>query len=194
MKNEEAHIRVASPDDAEEILEIYAPYVKNTAISFEYDVPQVDEFRQRIRNTLKKYPYLVAVTDGEIVGYAYTGAFRSRAAYSHSVETTIYVKEDKTRTGIGRELYTALENVSKAQNIINLNACVASREAADSFLTPNSIRFHEHMGYQRVGEFHACGYKFKMWYNVIWMEKIIGEHEPDPAPVIDFPDLDAEIL
>lgn len=84
-------LRTAKPSDADRLLEIYAPYVENTAITFEYEVPSVDEFRQRIENTLKKYPYIVAIKDDKIVGYAYAGTFKSRAAYDWDVELSVYL-------------------------------------------------------------------------------------------------------
>lgn len=190
------YIRPATPGDAQELLAIYAPYVTNTVISFEYEVPDVGEFRKRIENTLKKYPYLLAERDGEILGYTYTGPFVGRAAYNRAAETTIYLKENKKKMGIGKALYEALERVSKAQNILNLNACIGYPEAEDEYLTKNSVQFHEHMGYRMVGEFHKCGYKFGRWYNMVWMEKILGEHRERPKEVIPFPELDnlAEIL
>ena len=100
MKND-VILRIAIPDDAEALLEIYAPYIKETAITFEYSVPGVAEFRKRIENTLKKYPYIVAEANGQPVGYAYTGAFKARAAYSHSVETSIYIDKSCCHGGIG---------------------------------------------------------------------------------------------
>ena len=98
-------IRTATPQDAEAILAIYTPYIEQTAITFEYDVPSMDEFRKRIENTLKKYPYLVGEEEGEIVGYAYAEVFKARAAYSRCVETSIYVKMDQHGKGIGKKLY-----------------------------------------------------------------------------------------
>ena len=185
-------IRVATINDAQELLDIYAPYVTDTAISFEYDVPSLTEFEERITNILKKYPYLVAEYDGEILGYAYTHAFVGRAAYDHAVETTIYLKEGKTKMGVGRMLYEALERISQAQNIFNMNACIGYPEIADEHLTMNSVQFHEHMGYRMVGIFHNCGYKFNTWYHMVWMEKIIGLHEPTPLHVIPFSNMNAE--
>lgn len=182
-------IRVATTDDTKELLDIYAPYVTKTAISFEYDVPSLEEFEARITDILKKYPYLVAESDGEILGYAYTHAFVGRAAYDWSAETTIYLKEGKTKMGIGRMLYEALERVSEAQNILNLNACIGYPETPDEHLTTNSVQFHEHMGYRMVGTFHNCGYKFGTWYHMVWMEKMIREHIPTPLPIIPFSDL-----
>ena len=116
-EHNEINIRVATVEDAQQILQIYAPYIEKTAITFEYEVPALEEFRGRIQHTLKKYPYLVAEEAGEILGYAYTGPFKERAAYDWAVETTIYVKEDKKQRGIGKLLYQALEEISKAQNI-----------------------------------------------------------------------------
>lgn len=185
-------IRVATTDDTKELLDIYAPYVTRTAISFEYDVPSPAEFEARITDILKKYPYLVAECDGELLGYAYTHAFVGRAAYDHAVETTIYLKESKTRMGIGRVLYEALERISCAQNILNMYACIGYPEIEDEHLTQNSVQFHEHMGYQLVGTFHNCGYKFDTWYHMVWMEKIIGNHDSMSLPVIPFPDLNSE--
>lgn len=183
---------VVTADDAEELLDIYAPYVEKTAITFEYDVPCIDEFKKRITDILQAYPYIAARQNGHILGYAYTHAFVGRAAYGHAAETTIYLREDCTGAGIGRMLYEALERISLAQNIYNLNACIGVPEKEDAHLTMNSIRFHEHMGYNMVGTFHNCGYKFGTWYHMAWMEKIIGVHEANPAPVIPFPELNRQ--
>ena len=189
MQRNEIDIRVAKPEDAEELLAVYAPYVTKTAITFEYEVPGLEEFQESIRRTLQRYPYLVAQKDGELLGYAYTGAFVGRAAYDWSAEVSIYLKEDRRKMGIGRRLYQELERISKAQNITNLNACIGYPEKEDEHLTMNSIQFHAHMGYEMVGVFHKCGYKFGTWYNMAWMEKIIKEHEKSPEPVISFPEL-----
>ena len=115
-------IRPAIQQDAEALLQIYAPYVEKTAITFEYDVPTVDEFAGRISKVLQKHPYLVAEISGEPVGYAYAGPFKERAAYDWAVETTVYVREDMKKHGIGRVLYTALEKALAAQGILNMNA------------------------------------------------------------------------
>ncbi len=193
MKLFDFSIRAATPDDAGALLAIYTPYVTNTAISFECEAPGLSEFQKRIENTLKRYPYLLAERDGEILGYAYTGPFVGRAAYAWAAETTIYLKEGKKKMGIGRALYEALEKVSRAQNILNLNACIGYPEAEDEYLTGNSVQFHGHMGYRMVGEFHKCGYKFGRWYNMVWMEKLLGEHGENPKEVIPFPALAGHI-
>ncbi|MBE5770879.1 MAG: N-acetyltransferase [Clostridia bacterium] len=176
-------IRPARPLDAPALLAIYAPYVEKTAITFEYDVPSLWEFTERIENTLKKYPYLVAEENGQILGYAYAGAFKPRAAYQWAVETTIYLASDAKGKGIGRELYTALEDALRRMNILNACACIAYTDMEDETLTNASMRFHEKMGYHLAAHFHQCGYKFGRWYDMIWMEKMLGEHADHPAPV-----------
>ena len=185
-QKDEIRIRAAVLADAPKLLKIYEPYVTKTAVSFEFDVPGVQEFQTRIQNTLKKYPYLVAECDGDILGYAYTGAFVGRAAYSWAAETSIYLREDQRRRGIGRKLYEAIERISRDQNILNLYACIGFPEKEDEYLTENSAQFHAHMGYKVAGKFYNCGYKFGRWYHMIWMEKIIGEHNEHPKPVIPF--------
>jgi len=187
-------IRTAAAADAEAILAVYAPYIQKTAITFEYEVPSPEEFRARITNILKGHPYLAAERSGDILGYAYTRPFIGRAATSWSAEASIYIREDACKCGLGRRLYQALEDISKAQNILNLNASIAVSEAGDPYVTRNSADFHAHLGYRQVAEFHRCGYKFGRWYNLIWMEKFLGEHTDAPAPVIPFPDLSAETL
>ena len=170
---ESCHVRIAGGEDAEKLLAIYAPYVENTAITFEYEVPSIEEFRERIEHTLSRYPYLVAERGGEIMGYAYASAFKERAAYAWAVETSIYIRTDAKHLGLGKLLYNALEGALRLQNITNVNACIAHPTVPDEYLTLNSEQFHEHLGYSFVGRFTGCAYKFGRWYNMIWMEKII---------------------
>jgi len=170
-------------EDAAELLSIYEPYVRNTAITFEYDVPALEEFRSRIANILSKYPYIKAVEDGEIVGYAYANAFKDRKAYDWAVETTIYVKQGRHRRGIGKSLYSQLEKSLKSMGILNMNACIAVPVKEDTHLTDVSYHFHKKMGFALVGRFHNIGYKFNTWYDMVWMEKMIGEHRIFPSEV-----------
>ena len=169
-------IRQATPDDAEAILKIYEYYVLSTVITFEYEVPTLEEFRGRIEKTLKRYPYLVMEKEGTIVGYAYAGALKERAAYDWCCEMTIYLDHRMQGQGLGRILYEALEEELKAMGMLNLYACIGYPEVEDEYLTKNSAQFHEHLGYKTNGIFHNSGYKFDRWYHMIWMEKIIGEH------------------
>lgn len=193
MLSKDIKIRTACASDAQALLEIYAPYITKTAVTFEYEVPLPRDFQKRIENTLQKYPYLVAEEDGVILGYAYTGIFKDRAAYDHAAEVSVYVKEDKRGLGVGRRLYAALEKISRAQHILNLNACIAYADKEDEYLTRDSVDFHDHLGYSMVGKFHRCGYKFGRWYDMVWMEKILGEHPADPEPVIAFPNLQCTV-
>lgn len=183
-------IRPASPEDAPALLDIYAPYVRETAITFEYDVPSPEEFRERIRGTLERYPYLAAEAGGELLGYAYAGPFHPRAAYGWTAEASIYLRRDRRGLGLGRRLYGALEDLCRAQGVLNLNACVACPEKEDAYLTWNSVEFHAHLGFRSIGMFRQCGYKFGTWYNMTWMEKHLGDHPARPAPVVPFPALD----
>ena len=183
-------IERVTEQDAAELLEIYAPYVERTAISFEYEVPSLEDFRGRIRSISARYPYIkAAAEDGTILGYAYAGVFKPRAAYDWAVETTVYVREDQKNSGVGKALYMALEQILAEQNILNLNACIGYPEVEDEYLTKNSVQFHEHMGYRFVGEFYKCGYKFGRWYNMVWMEKHIGEHLDDQPAIKKFDDV-----
>ena len=281
--------RVARPEDAEALLAIYAPYVEETAITFEYEVPSVEAFRARIAHTLATYPYIVAVEEQEanagtgrvddtsascldraeanagtahvdgtpvssapasgagevteahriperIIGYAYVGRLHERAAYDWSVETSIYVDRCARKHGLGRQLYERLEAILRAMNIISVNACIAYpgtmntvaaadrlqnahigigdpntadrtrkdlREGTadsgvdigeDPYLNTNSPDFHAHLGYQLVGHFHACAYKFDRWYDMIWMEKWIAPHPAKPEAMIPFPELPTEVV
>lgn len=179
-------IRLATVDDAVAIRKIYEPYVRDTAVSFEYDVPSVQEFEARIANTLREYPYLVACNDNEIIGYCYAGAFHSRQAYRHSAELSIYLRQDVRRQGVGKALYTKIEEMLLKQNINILHACIASPEIIDEYLNDDSPRFHEKMGFKLAGRHERCGYKFGKWYSIIWMDKVIKERDAMPGDFIPF--------
>ena len=139
---------------------------------------------------LKRYPYIVAEQEGHIIGYAYVSIFHERKAYDWAVETSIYVDKDYKRSGCGKLLYQALEKILKKQHISNLYACIAYTEQEDEHLTNDSMHFHEHLGYELVGTFKQCGYKFNKWYDMIWMEKMIGEHPENPEAFIPFSEMD----
>lgn len=182
-------VRNASTEDAGRILEIYDYYVKNTAITFEYDTPSLDEFKGRMERTMRRYPYLVVLKDGRIEGYAYAGPFVGRAACDWSCEMTVYLDRAAQKQGMGRTIYEALERTLRDMGVLNLYACIGYPEREDEYLTANSAGFHAHLGYARVGRFHQCGYKFGRWYDMIWMEKIIGAHSAAQPPIIPYPEL-----
>lgn len=186
----EPHIRLALPQDARQLREIYAPYVERTAISFETVPPTATAMLRRRDEIVKRYPYLVAEQDGALLGYAYAHPFVGRAAYDWSAEVTIYLRMDARHHGLGGRLYRLLEDITRAQGILNLNACIGVPKGADDeYLTHNSVDFHAHMRYTPVGTFHDSGYKFGRWYDMVWMEKMLGEHKTPAAPIRPFPEI-----
>lgn len=184
-------IRVARAQDAEALARIYAYYVEKTAITFEYEAPDAAEMETRRKKIFEHYPYLVAEQEGRVLGYAYAHAFYGRAAYAWSVEASIYVASDARGQGLGRKLYAALEDALRGMGVLNINACIAvPRTESDPYLTNGSLAFHKRLGYNMVGIFHQSGCKFGRWYDVVWMEKMLGEHEEPPAAVQDFHGID----
>ena len=157
-------IRPAVEEDVPEILSIYAPYVENTTITFEYDVPCHREFMQRFLDITAQYPFLVWEEDGVILGYAYASAPYTRAAYRWCAEPSVYLRPEARGRGIGRRLYAALEWILDKQGYQVLYALVTSENTG-------SMRFHEKMGYVSRAVFPDCGFKFGRWLGVTWMEK-----------------------
>lgn len=176
-------IEKATVADAQEILSIYAPYVTDTAVTYECEVPSLEEFENRIRNISSLFPYIKAVYNGRIVGYAYATKFRERKAYERNAEVTVYVQQDMKRSGIGSLLYSELEKSLRDMGILNMNAWVASTTRVDGHLNGDSIAFHKKMGFSVVGTFRSSGYKFGKWYDMTCLEKLIGEHSDNPADV-----------
>ncbi len=166
-----AQIRMASEADAEQMLAIYAPVVRETIISFEYEPPSLAEFRGRVRATLEGMPWLVCDNDGEIAGYAYASPFRTRAGYGWACELTVYVHHGYHRCGIGRALYTSLFRCLALQGY-----CVAV--AAITIPNPASMALHESMGMRRIGTYEKVGYKHGQWLDDgVWQLEL----QPTPA-------------
>lgn len=168
-------LRSAVPEDAAKLVEIYKPYILQTAVTYEYEVPSEEEFAGRIAQTLDSgFPYLIAEQNGCIIGYAYAQAYGVRAAFQHTAELSVYLDMEKKGQGAGRMLYEELERILSAQGFHSLVAVIAaSDEEPDPYLTRDSLKFHEAMGYKKAGELHQCGYKFGRWYNIVHMEKLI---------------------
>lgn len=186
-------IRFATEDDAEDLLSIYSYYVENTAISFEWDVPSEEEFRERIRATLRLFPYIVAYDGSSLAGYAYASAFNHRKAYEWCAETSIYVRKDSRKQGIGKMLYLSLEKILSRQGIRRLYACIAYSETVQKELDSNSYCFHKALGYKEAGLFPGCGYKFGKWFDMVWMEKDIAAGASCiPSDIIPFPEIRCE--
>jgi len=164
-------IRLATPGDAAGILAVYAPYVRDTAISFETIAPSVAEFAARIVEIGKTYPYLAAVSQGEIIGYAYASRHRERDAYRYDVELSIYMKSDYHGKGIAHQLYNCLFDILAEQGFFNAYAVVT---------VPNgqSVRFHEKEGFAPIGLYPRTGWKFGQWHDVAWLGKSLRVGEP----------------
>jgi L-amino acid N-acyltransferase YncA len=165
-------IRTATPADATVLREIYCPYVETTAISFEIEVPSIEEFQRRISVAVEGWSWLVAEVDGRQVGYAYASAHRAREAYRTSVETSVYVCEDYQRQGIGRVLYTQLLD----------ELCERGFGSAFAAITlPNdaSVGFHESLGFELIGVFPRVGRKFGAWHDVAWFYRSIQDSAQD---------------
>lgn len=177
-------IRRAAAEDAAALLEIYQPYIADTVITFEYDVPTAEEFAGRITDTLADFPYLVCERDGKPVGYAYAHHIRERAAYDWAVELSIYLAPAAQGQGVGTALYRCLIDLLEMQNIRILYGCVT---------LPNekSRRLHEKLGFELAGVWHGSGWKFARWHDVGWFEKRLGGDGP-AQPVVPFPALDEE--
>ena len=164
-------IRDAVPEDAQRLVEIYSYYVEDTAVSFEYDVPTVEDFTGRINTISAGYPYLVCEKDGYVVGYVYASTYSGRAAYAWTVTTSIYIDREYRRQGIGTLLYRELENKLREQGIVNLLAGIAYCEEEDEYLTHDSCEFHSKEGYEEVARMITVGKKFDRWYDLVWMQK-----------------------
>jgi phosphinothricin acetyltransferase len=177
-----ATIRIATVRDPREVLAIYAPIVRETAITYETEVPSESEIAGRIASTLEAHPWLACEIDGRFAGYAYAGRFRARTAYQWTAETTVYVADWARKRGVARGLYTSL-----------LECCrvLGYRTAVGVIGLPNepSVRFHLAMGFVEVGVFHRCGYKFNRWQDAGWYERAIGAYEQTPSlpPVLRSP-------
>ena len=153
--------RLATSADADQIQAIYAPIVHHTAISFEYEVPSVEEMASRIRHVLQVRPWLVYEAGGEILGYSYATTYRDRAAYSWGVEVSIYMRQDMRQRGLGSALYATLFDVLRAQNYCRVVAGATVPNAS-------SERLHARLGFQLIGRYPAAGYKFGSWHDVVF--------------------------
>lgn len=173
-------IRVVKKEDAKAIRDIYAPYVLDTIVTFEYEVPDIEEMERRIEKTLQRYPYFVAVIDDKVVGYAYASSFHERKAYDWACELSVYVDRDIRGQGVGKALYEELFKYLKLMNMKALYACLGYPNEA-------SEKFHQSFGFKTIGYFHKCGYKFNQWIDMIWMEKHFDDfdHVKDIIPFLN---------
>jgi phosphinothricin acetyltransferase len=172
-----AFVRLATLADAAGVHAIYAPIVRDTVISFEYEPPTVDEMRVRMAKVLEHFPWLVYDRDGEVLGYAYASRHSERAAYDWSANVSVYVAAEARRMGVGMALYRALFDLLRRQNIVNVYAGI-------TLPNPASVGLHESLGMTPVGVYHQVGYKFGAWHDVGWWELALVERPAAPAPVV----------
>lgn len=172
-------LRNATIHDVPVILDIYRPYILDTAITFEYEVPSLEAFTERFRNVTERFPWLVWEENGMVLGYAYANPFKARAAYQWDADLSIYLREDCRGKGIGKALYSELENRLRDLGYHVLYGVVTSANEA-------SCRFHEALGYRPIATFERTGVKFGRWYGITWYEKRIREGVPEHAPTTPF--------
>ncbi len=169
-------IRLATTSDAAQCAAIYGPHVRESAVSFETDAPSAGEVAERIGRTLERFPWLVCVADDEVIGYAYAGPHRQRAAFQWSVEVSVYVKDGRQREGIGRALYTSLFACLRALGYYKAYAVIALPNDA-------SVGLHEAVGFRHVGTFNDIGYKLGRWHPVGYWELTLQPPSPPAEPV-----------
>jgi L-amino acid N-acyltransferase YncA len=170
-------IRLAAEGDAEQIQAIYAPIVSQTTISFETEPPSVEEMRRRIADTLTRLPWLVCTQEEKIIGYAYAGPHRARAAYRWSVDVSVYIHPQARRQGIGKALYGVLFKILGLQGFYNVYAGIA-------LPNPGSVGLHESLGFKPIGVYHAVGYKLGAWHDVGWWHLPLRPKTIPPAELL----------
>jgi L-amino acid N-acyltransferase YncA len=174
--------RLAEPQDAQQILDIYAPNVLHTVISFELQPPSVEEMLQRITSTLTRYPWLVCEQDKKILGYVYASSHRTRAAYQWAVDVSAYIHPQARRMGIGRALYQSLISILRLQGYFQAFAGIA-------LPNPGSVGLHEAMGFQPIGVYRSVGYKLGAWHDVGWWQLTLQALVSPPNPPISLPQM-----
>lgn len=172
-----ATIRLAEKQDVTGILEIYAPFILDTAVTFEESVPEEESFWERIQGIMAELPFLVCEIDGRIAGYAYASGYRSRASYRWTKEVSVYIHPDFQRKKVAHALYTSLNEMVRYQGIADLLAIITM---------PNepSVAFHEYFGYRKCAEFSKVGYKMGQWQNVGWFELFLQDESKPPREQI----------
>ncbi len=180
-------IRVASPADATAILSIYAPYIINTSLTFETEVPAEKEFAERIKQYSHQWPWLLWEEDGKVAGYAYGAKYRERTGYQWCVESSIYMHDEYMKTGIAAALYHALFELLQLQGYRNVFAVI-------NLPNERSVKFHERCGFRWFANYENVGYKLGKWKTVGWWQLTINEYNDEPLPPVLFSQLDGDIV
>lgn len=179
-------IRFATQHDASALLEIYNQYI-DTTITFEYVLPSEEEFRKRIREYSKMYPYLVCEDQDKIVGYVYAHRGMERAAFQWNAEISIYLDRNYRGHGLGKRLYAMMIEILQLQGVKTVYGSVSSPN-------PRSVKLHEEMGFHFLGAYHNTGFKAGKWCDLMWFEKQIGEYDINPVPITSIHEVDANAL
>ena len=185
-------VRAAAPEDAEQLLEIYTPFVISedsslSNVSFELAAPDAEEFRQRIQDISKQFPYLVGEVNGQILGYVYCHPYRERLAYQWAVEVTIYLAPAGQGKGLGRLLYETMEKLLCLQGVTMAYSCITVGN-------DHSIKMHEALGYRLIGTFTNSGYKNGQWLDTVWLEKQLQPCPKQPDNIKSWGELDPDAV
>jgi phosphinothricin acetyltransferase len=180
-------IRLAKTSDANEIRDIYSPSILSAAISFETEIPSIEEMQKRIENCLQKYPWIVCEVNRNIAGYVYASKHRDREAYQWSCECSVYVQNDFKGKGIGTELYQLLFQILKLQGFRNVYAGITLPNTA-------SVNLHEKCGFIHFANYENIGYKFGNWHTVGWWKLQINNYDLQPPPPLKIYELNPEML
>lgn len=172
--NAPIEIRSAVISDVPGILDIYAPFVRETAITFEYEVPELSVFEERFKSVSAQYPWLVAVSGSQVLGYAYAMRFRERAAYQWCCECSVYVHPNVRRKGLATNMYELLFQELRLRGLINVYAVI-------TLPNPQSVALHEHLGFATAGVLRKSGYKHGAWHDVLLMELFLAKHPQNPV-------------
>jgi phosphinothricin acetyltransferase len=164
-------VRPVAPGDAGAVADIYAPIVRDTAISFELEPPGVEVIADRIAMLTAGYPWLVLEVEGEVGGYAYAGPFKDRPAYRWTVETTIYLDERLRGRGLATMLYAALIDELA-------DAGYATAFAGITRPNPASEALHASLGFRMIGVFPRAGFKLGEWHDVGWWHRPLADIDP----------------
>lgn len=170
----EGRIRLARASDSAAIRAIYAPFCEeSSAVSFEAEVPSVDEIASRVEKTMQRFPWIVFEKDGAVLGYAYAGEHKSRAAYRWSADASVYLDSQARKQGVGTRLYNCLFAILREQNYVNVYAGI-------TLPNPASQALHRSLGFSEVGVYKKVGFKGGAWHDVIWLELSLLEHPEKP--------------
>lgn len=180
-------IRHADNKDVKEILAIYGHFIANSMVTFETDIPSINDFQKRIVHHQQNFPWLIAGVNGVVAGYVYASKYRERIAYQWVAEVSIYMHLSYRGKGIAAQLYQALFEILRLQGICKVYAVI-------SVPNPESVGFHEKMGFKWFATYKNVGNKFGKWCDVGWWELELNAPVNNPKPPIPYRDIDPDIV